>query len=108
MLESEAKAVSVTARLKELGLHNVFRIAEYGLHIYYNITPLVQKTSLSPAGNPWSLEANRQSVYDYHRGACPKSDDYFARSVLIPVPSKLTPELEEQAAGAIRTAVKEA
>ncbi|MHB9027291.1 MAG: DegT/DnrJ/EryC1/StrS family aminotransferase [Candidatus Latescibacterota bacterium] len=107
MLESEAKAIAVTARLKERGLHNVFRIAEYGLHIYYNITPLVQKTPLSPAGNPWSLEANRGSVYDYHKGACPKSDDYFARSVLIPVPSKLTPELEKQAAGAIRAAVGE-
>ncbi len=105
LLENEAKAITATAKMKELGLHNVFRLAEYGLHIYSNIIPLVQKTPLSPAGNPWSLEANRESVYDYSKGACPRSDDLFARAVLVPVPSRLTPEQERQAAGAIREAV---
>jgi dTDP-4-amino-4,6-dideoxygalactose transaminase len=105
VLESEEKAVSAAGKMKELGLHNVFRIAEYGLHIYYNITPLVRKTPLSPSGNPWNLEANRGIVRDYRKGACPVSDDLFSRSILVPVPSKLTPEQEEQAAAAIREAV---
>ena len=108
MLETEAKAVSVTAKMKELGLHNVFRIAEYGLHIYYNITPLVQKVPLSPAGNPWNLEANRGLARDYRKGACPRSDDLFSRSILVPVPSKLTPDQEEGAAAVIREAVLKA
>ena len=107
-LASEEKAVSATSKMKELGLHNVFRIAEYGLHIYYNITPLVQKVPLSPSGNPWNLEANRGIVRDYRKGVCPVSDDIFSRSILVPVPSKLTPEQEEGAATAIREAVMKA
>ena len=27
-------------KMIDLGLHNVFRITDYGLHIYYNIPPL--------------------------------------------------------------------
>jgi 8-amino-3,8-dideoxy-alpha-D-manno-octulosonate transaminase len=106
VLESGEKAVSATARMKELGLHNVFRVAEYGLHIYYNITPLVRKVPLSPAGNPWNLEANRGAVRDYHQGTCPASDELFERSILVPIPSRLTPEQEEAAASAIREAVE--
>jgi len=105
ILESGEKALAATAKMKEGGLHNVFRIAEYGLHIYYNITPLVRKVPLSPSGNPWNLEANRMSFYDYGKGACPRSDDLFARSVLVPVPSRLTPEQEEKAAEVIRASV---
>jgi len=105
VLASEAKALDTVARLKDGGLHNVFRIAEYGLHIYSNITPLVQKVPLSPAGNPWNLAANAGSSYDYSKGACPASDAIFTRSVLIPVPSRLTPAQEDEAAAVIRKAV---
>jgi 8-amino-3,8-dideoxy-alpha-D-manno-octulosonate transaminase len=104
-LESEEKAVAAVAKMKKGGLHNVFRIAEYGLHIYFNIEPLVRKVPLSPSGNPWNLEANRASVYDYYKGACPRSDDLFERSILVPVPSRLTSEQEEQAAEVIRASV---
>jgi dTDP-4-amino-4,6-dideoxygalactose transaminase len=105
-LPDDERAIAATEKMKEGGLHNVFRIAEYGLHMYYNITPLVQKVPLSPSGNPWNLEANRASVYDYHKGACPRSDSLFARSVLVPVPSRLTPEQEEGAAEVIKASVK--
>lgn len=107
LLDSEAKATAAVAKMKERGLHNVFRIADYGLHIYSNITPLVQKVPLSRAGNPWNLDANRESVFDYSRGACPQSDALFARSILVPVPSRLTREQEKQAAEAIGDAVSE-
>jgi 8-amino-3,8-dideoxy-alpha-D-manno-octulosonate transaminase len=107
MLDDEEKAIAVTAKLKESGLHNVFRVAEYGLHIYYNIPSLVDKVGLSPAGEPWSLAENGQSVYDYSKGACPRSDGLFARSVLVPIPSKLTEEQERFAANVIRAAVSE-
>ena len=34
VFENEQKALTVTEKMKEGGLHNVFRIADYGLHIY--------------------------------------------------------------------------
>lgn len=105
VLESPQKALSVVELLKESGLHNVFRIADYGLHMYFNIPTLVGKVPLSPAGNPWSLAANAESVYTYEKGACPRSDALFERSVLIPIPSRLTEEQEKQGAEAIRAAV---
>jgi len=91
--------------MRDAGLHNVFRIADYGLHIYYNIPSLVNKVPVSPAGNPWNLKENAQSVYSYGKGTCPKSDELFARSVLIPVPSCLTPEQEKFAAEVIQSSV---
>ena len=105
MLDDEEKAIAVTAKLKEGGLHNVFRVADYGLHIYYNIPSLVHKVGLSPAGEPWSLAENRGSVYEYAKGVCPRSDALFARSILVPIPSKLSEEQERFAADVIKTAV---
>jgi len=105
ILGSAEKAAAAVEKMKAGGLHNVFRVAEYGLHIYSNITPLVGKTPLSSAGNPWNLDANRASKYDYGKGACLRSDELFAGSVLIPVPSRLTPEQEENAAAVIRDSV---
>lgn len=105
LLESEAKAIAATKRMKEAGLHNVYRIAEYGLHIYYNIPALVGKAPVSPSGNPWALEANAKSVCSYEKGTCPASDALFARAILVPIPSRLTPQQEDWAAGRIREAV---
>lgn len=105
-VEAEGKALTTVAKMKEFGLHNVFRIADYGLHIYYNIPSLVNKVPLSPAGNPWSLAENAKSVLSYDKGACPRSDALFARSILLPIPSRLTPEQEEAAAAAVKAAVQ--
>jgi 8-amino-3,8-dideoxy-alpha-D-manno-octulosonate transaminase len=105
VLEDEAKATAAVTKMKELGLHNVFRIAEYGLHIYYNIPSLVDKVPLSDAGNPWKLGENAGSEYNYVKGTCPQSDALFARSVLVPIPSCLTPEQEKAGADAIKAAV---
>jgi 8-amino-3,8-dideoxy-alpha-D-manno-octulosonate transaminase len=105
ILKNETKALSVVESLKQSGVHSTFRIADYGLHIYSNIPSLITKTPLSKAGNPWNLEQNTESVYDYNYGACPKSDVLFARSVLVPIPSKLTPEQESEVATIIKTAV---
>jgi len=104
LFENAAKATRVAERMRNLGLHSAIRIADYGLHVYSNILTLVNKLPLSSAGNPWSLAENAQSVYDYHLGACPQSDAIFARSILLPIPSCLTEELENQAAEAIRAA----
>jgi len=105
ILEDEPKALAAVDKMKESGLKSVFRIADYGLHIYYNIPSLVNKVPLSPAGNPWQLAENSRSVHDYHKGACPNSDALFARSVLVPIPSRLTEDQERAAAAVIEAAV---
>lgn len=91
--------------LREAGFANAMHIADYGLHIYSNIAALVRKTPLSPAGNPWNLAENRESQYDYNRGACPRSDELFARSVLLPVPSNLTTAQEKFAIQTIQASL---
>lgn len=107
ILENEAKAVDAAAKMKEAGLHNLFRIADYGLHIYYNIPSLVAKVPLSPSGNPWNLPENLASDYEYTKGTCPRSDDLFARSILIPIPTRLSETQEQMAVEVIRAAVCE-
>lgn len=105
ILDNADLAKRLLSGLRESGFGNAFRIADYGLHIYSNIVALVNKTPLSSAGNPWSSAENRNSVYDYRKGACPRSDALFERSVLIPIPSCLTPEHEEFAIRLIQQSV---
>jgi 8-amino-3,8-dideoxy-alpha-D-manno-octulosonate transaminase len=102
--ENESRARQATDNLKK-NVRNVWRLSEYGLHIYHNIGALVKKVPLSPAGNPWSLPQNAESVRDYRKGACPQSDALFARSVLITIPSKLTRAQEKEMIEAIRASL---
>lgn len=106
ILENEKKALSAIEKMKAGGLHNVFRIADYGLHIYYNIPALVQKVPLSQAGNPWKLKENAECKCNYDKGVCPVSDDLFARSILLPIPSKLTQEQERGAAELVKEVIE--
>jgi len=105
VLGDEAKARRVVEQMQAAGLASAVRLADYGLHIYYNVQQLVGKVPLSPAGNPWNLPQNLQSVCDYRKGACPRSDSLFARSILLPIPSRLTLRQEEAAASIIRSAM---
>ncbi len=98
-------AAGVVERLHAAGLHSAVRLCEYGMHIYYNVPQLVNKVPLSPAGNPWALPQNEPCRHDYRQGACPRSDGLFARSVLVPIPSRLSPAQEEEAAEVIESAV---
>jgi 8-amino-3,8-dideoxy-alpha-D-manno-octulosonate transaminase len=85
-----AAAVDAVRRLNEAGQGGLWRIADYGMHVYCNVPQLVNKASLSAAGNPWSLPQNANLAREYGRGACPRSDDLFDRAVLVTVPSRLT------------------
>ena len=105
ILENESIARKGVERMKAAGLASATRLAEYGLHIYYNIPQLVDKTPLSPAGNPWNLPQNQKSVYSYNKGACPWSDTLFERSILLTIPSCLTRDQEKAAARIIRDSV---
>ncbi len=100
----ESRARHAAESLKK-NVRNVWRLCEYGLHIYHNIGALVKKVPLSPVGNPWSLPQNAESKYDYRKGACPQSDALFARSVLITIPSKLTRAQEKEMTEAIRASL---
>ena len=106
LLDTPAAASAAVESMKDAGLHNVCRIRDYGLHVYFNIPSLVDRMALSPAGNPWQLEANRESIIEYGKGACPVSDGLFERSVVIPIPSRLKPEQEQFAAEVIREALE--
>ena len=106
-VDDENKALDAVAKMKEFGLHNVFRIADYGLHIYYNI-PVAGRQGAAVAGRQSVVARPRtpQSVYSYQKGTCPTSDALFARSILLPIPSRLTAEQEEAAAAAVKAAVQ--
>jgi dTDP-4-amino-4,6-dideoxygalactose transaminase len=104
--ESAADARRATDNLKRT-VRNVWRLCEYGLHIYHNIGALVKKVPLSPAGNPWSLPQNVEGIRDYGKGACPTSDELFAKSILITIPSRLTRAQEKQMAETIRASLLE-
>jgi 8-amino-3,8-dideoxy-alpha-D-manno-octulosonate transaminase len=105
LLENGAKAKQVVERMKAAGLLAAVRLAEYGLHIYSNVPQLVGKVPLSPAGNPWNLPQNQGSVYEYAKGTCPRSDTLFGRSILLPIPSKLTTAQETGAAKIVKAAM---
>jgi len=65
-------------------------LADFGLHIYYNIPLLVRKIGTDHRGAPWTLSENQSSVYEYGKGACPRADDLFERSQLLTIPPCLT------------------
>jgi len=69
------------------GLSPTIRVCDFGMHVYYNIHSLVKKHSNSPDGFPWTLEANKELVYNYDKGALPRSDELMEKSIIIPVPS---------------------
>lgn len=70
-------------------------MTEWGLHVYYNIPSLVQKTGIDKANSPWSLAENRESHTEYAKGTCPYADSLFERSILLAVPSCLTKQDED-------------
>jgi dTDP-4-amino-4,6-dideoxygalactose transaminase len=105
ILKDGDKARRAAERMQAGGLASAVRLAEYGLHIYHNVPQLTRKVPLSPAGNPWNLPQNRESEHKYAKGACPRSDELFDRSILLPIPSKLTQVQEKAAAQIVREAV---
>jgi 8-amino-3,8-dideoxy-alpha-D-manno-octulosonate transaminase len=100
-----AFAREVVQRMWHAGLRGLSRLADYGMHVYYNVPQLVDKVPLSPSGNPWKLPENARSVYDYRKGACPVADDLFERSIVLSIPSCLTPAQEKATARILRAAV---
>jgi 8-amino-3,8-dideoxy-alpha-D-manno-octulosonate transaminase len=76
------------------GVNNVV-MTNWGLHVYFNIPSLVNKTCVDKKGSPWGLSENQGSTPSYHKGTCPVADSLFERSILLAIPSCLTERDEE-------------
>jgi dTDP-4-amino-4,6-dideoxygalactose transaminase len=71
------------------GVNNVV-MTDWGLHVYFNIPSLVNRTSVDKKGSPWHLAENQGSTATYFKGTCPVADGLFERSILLAIPSCLT------------------
>jgi 8-amino-3,8-dideoxy-alpha-D-manno-octulosonate transaminase len=76
------------------GVNNIV-MTHWGLHVYYNVPSLVNKTGVDKRNSPWSLAENRESRAEYRKGTCPHADSLFEQSILLAIPSCLT-EKDEQ------------
>jgi len=83
------------------GVNNVV-MTNWGLHVYFNIPSLVNKTSVDRKGSPWKLAENQASNSNYQKGSCPVADSLFERSILLAIPSCLTRQDEEDIVHAFR------
>jgi len=70
------------------GVSNVV-MTDWGLHLYYNNVSLVNHASMDASGSPWKLAENAGLERSYDKGSCPTADSLFERSILIPIPSCL-------------------
>lgn len=89
------------------GISNIL-MTDWGLHLYYNIASLVQKTSVDGRGFPWGLAENQGLAGDYAKGACPYADSLFERSILLAIPSCLTKQDEDDIIAAFRKVLRNA
>jgi 8-amino-3,8-dideoxy-alpha-D-manno-octulosonate transaminase len=75
------------------GASNIL-MTRWGLHLYYNNLNLLRRASVDGRGFPWNLPANQGLGGSYEKGSCPVADNLFERSILLPIPSCLTPDDE--------------
>jgi dTDP-4-amino-4,6-dideoxygalactose transaminase len=102
----KAKSVNQALRAEGIttypqGLSNI-RMTDWGLHLYYNIVSLVSRRSVDDRGFPWSLTENSGSEMRYQKGTCPQADDLFERSIIMSIPSCLSPKDEDDIVHAFR------
>lgn len=106
---ASAHAVNNLLRLQGIAAASVETsnviLADYGMHIYYNIPALVEKIGTDRRGSPWTLAENQASSYTYTKGTCPRADDLFERSQLLTIPSCLSPSDEDQIIEAFKEAM---
>jgi 8-amino-3,8-dideoxy-alpha-D-manno-octulosonate transaminase len=76
------------------GISNIV-MSDWGLHLYTNNSSLRSRASIDAGRFPWGLVENSGSHPRYERGACPVADSLFERSIIIPIPSCLTAQDED-------------
>lgn len=80
-------------RVREGGMNPV-HMTDWGLHIYFNVTSLVNKTSICGHHSVWELEENSWGAdYEYNKGTLPVLDSFVERTVIFCIPSLLTDEM---------------
>ena len=87
------------------GVSNVV-MTDWGLHLYFNNVSLVNTASVDGHGFPWNLAENQPLLRSYSKGTCPKADSLFERSILIAIPSCLTPKDEDEIIRAFEKVLK--
>ncbi len=87
------------------GLSNLV-MTDWGLHLYYNIRSLVNRSSVDGRGFPWNIPANAGLGGSYAKGTCPVADSIFERSILLPIPSCLTRRDEDDIIQAFEKVLK--
>lgn len=83
------------------GISNIL-MTDWGLHLYYNNASLVHRSSADASGFPWKLDGNDAQRHGYEKGECPRADELFERSILMPIPSCLTARDEDDIIAAFR------
>lgn len=68
---------------------HLYRLEDFGCHIYYNCKNLVNKTEALQGGWPWNLASKE---YNYQKGTLKKADDLFERTIAMKLPGNLTEE----------------
>ncbi|MFB3906501.1 MAG: DegT/DnrJ/EryC1/StrS family aminotransferase [Acidobacteriota bacterium] len=106
----EARQVNASMRADGIvtgpqGMSNIL-MTEWGLHLYYNIVSLLRRSSTDRNGFPWTLAENRESCPVYEKGSCPAADSLFARTTLLPIPSNLTEQDENDIIRAFERALR--
>ena len=106
---ASAHAVNNLLRLQGISAASVETsnviLADYGMHIYYNIPALVERVGTDRRGSPWTLVENQASSCTYTKGTCPRADDLFERSQLLTIPSCLSLSDEDQIIEAFQEAM---
>ena len=72
----------------------MFLLANFGCHVYYNCSGLVDKVASDGGGFPWKYVESEN--YSYSKGSLPYTDDILERTVGLKLPGKLN-ELQKQA-----------
>lgn len=76
------------------GVSNVV-MTDWGLHLYYKIPSLVERSGINGCGYPWTLKENAELNTRYSKGTCPVADSLFERSIILAIPSCLTERDED-------------
>jgi len=78
------------------GASNI-RVADWGLHLHWEVTSLVNKQSVHSSGRPWTDPLNDfHTEITYQKGILPVMEDLAERSIMITVPPIMSEELANQ------------
>lgn len=68
---------------------HLYRLENFGCHIYYNCQNLIRKTEALPGGWPWNLATEE---YSYEKGTLKKADGLFERTIAMKLPGNISEE----------------